>query len=232
MLAALCLPGAAQEPPPPPRDTTIPVTEPDVKSQVEQTEMQPLFGAQLPKAGRWQPLSQRERWRLFVKQDFASPVTVVHPIIPVVLTFAKRSPQEWPRTGIGAAQRYGANWVGTLAADFTRTTVAMALHQEVRYIACPCSGGRRRVWNALRQVVQTYDDKGQWTFAPGRVAANYTSAAVVVYGIYPQGASPFREFLNNGTSQFYYTALGNLSREFLPDLVRLIRKKKKHHTQP
>lgn len=224
LFAVLSLSLAAQEQPaaaPAPA-----VIEPVEKSQVDQTQMQPLFGAQLPKSGHWQPLTQQERWKLFIKQDFTSPVTAVRPIIPTLLTFATRNPQEWPRNLNGTAKRYGANWVGTLVGDFTETAGALALHQETRYIACPCTSAKGRLWNAVRQVVQTYNDQGHWTFATARVASNYTSAAVAVYAVYPQGAHPFREFLNYGGSQFYYTAIGNLSREFLPDLLRVMRKKK------
>ncbi|MCX6595081.1 MAG: hypothetical protein NTV70_01785 [Acidobacteria bacterium] len=229
MFAAFTLPLLAQDQPAGlPVPTSPPATtEPVEKSQVSQTEMQPMFGAQLPATASWKPLTTGERWKIFYEQGFVPPVTVVRPLIPTVLTFASHSPERWGRTWGGLGHRFAANWVGTVVGDFTETAGAAMLHHETRYIAChQCKSVKARMWNSLRQVVQTYDGNGKWVFAGPRVVSSYASAAVTVYGLYPQEPHQLRSFLAFGTSQFYYSAIGDVSREFLPDLLRLIRRKK------
>ena len=186
-----------------------------------------MFGAQLPAAATWKPLTSAERWKIFYEQSFVPPVTVVRPLIPTVLTFGSKSPERWGRNWGGLGHRFAANWVGTAVGDFTGTAGAVMMHQETRYIAChQCKSFKGRMWNSVRQVFQTYDGNGKWVFAGPRVVSSYASAAVTVYGLYPQEPHQLKSFLAFGTSQFYYSAIGDLSREFLPDILRLLRRKK------
>lgn len=223
----LSFPLAAQDQPAAAPPAVPPVdVEPVEKSQVSQTQMQPLFGAQLPKSAHWKPLTEGERWRIFYKQVFGSPVTVVRPMIPTMLTQASRNPEQWPRTWNGLGRRFAANWVGTVVGDFTETAGAAIFRHDTRYIACQCTNVKGRMWNAVRQVGQTYNDRGQWVIAGPRIFSNYASSAVTVFALYPREPHLVNEFVSFGTSQFYFSAFGNLSREFLPDLLRMVHKKK------
>ncbi len=185
------------------------------EDSIAQTEMQPLFGAQLPKYYQWRPLTNRQRWEVFWKQDFLSTAALIRPLTPALLLQAAREPEEWPRTLGGLSSRYGSNWMAATTQDLVETGAASIWKQDTRYIACRCDKPMARLWNAVRQSAFTYNDEGRWVFAGPRALGNFAASAVTVYGLYPRAHRNTQEFVMTGLSQFYYNALGNIVREFL-----------------
>lgn len=188
--------------------------------------MQPVFGAQLPASAEWRPLTNRERWAILWKQDFLSPAAVVRPFTPALTTMLVRSPQAWPRNLGGLGNRFVANWANAAVQDVVEVSGASLLGQETRYISCRCRGFGPRALHAIRQTAFTYDRHGRWQLAVPRLAANYAGSAVAVYGLYPDGYRTAGDFWRLGHAQIPFTALGNMAREFLPEIGRVFRKKR------
>jgi hypothetical protein len=204
---------------------TAPASKADSAAQLSKTEIQPLMGARLPAGTAWSAITAADKWKLILKQDFASPVTVTRPALGTFAASLAHDSKLWPRTLGGTARLYGSYWVAGTVQDLVETAGNTLTGQEIRYVSCPCTGGWRRARHAVLQSFMAYDRNGKWSFGLPRVAGYYASSAVVVYGLYPTTAQTPGKLLYLGTSQIYFGAAADLFQEFVPEITRFFRRK-------
>lgn len=202
-------------------------TSPPATSSVAQTEIQPLLGLRLPADAKWHPLTVSERWHLVARQNFMSPVSLTRPALATLGSSVSRDTSLWPRTLGGTAKLYASYWVAAGTQDAVEAAGASLTGQDIRYIACRCTGFWRRSGHALSQTMFTYDKNGKLSFSFPRVAGYFAASALVTYTIYPEAARTRSRFLETGTSQIYFGAVGAMFQEFGPDIGRLFKKKRK-----
>ena len=195
--------------------------------QVEDTFAQPPANPAESKSKMgtmdYTPLSTRCKFSLFLKQTHA-PSTFVSATFQATLDQAE---DQWPEYG-GGVQGWGKRFGTTLADTESRRfiqTVALStiLHEDPRYFPSHRRSLISRSWYAATRVAITRNDSGNNTFNTSELLGTlFTSSLQNSY--YPRRERNFSETMNRFTGALSSDAIGNLQREFTPDMKRLFRK--------
>jgi hypothetical protein len=169
------------------------------------------------------PLSARCKFDLFLTTTH-SPYTFLSAGFQATLDQAQG---QWPHYGGGMqgwGKRFGATLADTESRRFIQTFALSAIfHQDPRYFPSHKRSLFARSWYAATRVVITRDDGGVNTFNTSEfLGALFTSALQNSY--YPRHDRTFGDTMTRFTGAVSSDALGNLLREFTPDMKRLFRK--------
>jgi hypothetical protein len=169
------------------------------------------------------PLSAHCKFNIFLTSTY-SPYTFLAAGFQATLDQAQG---QWPHYGGGMqgwGKRFGATLADTESRRFIQTfALSTILHQDPRYFP---SHGRTcfsRSWYAVTRVVITKSDSGDNTFNTSEfLGALFTSSLQNSY--YPRHDRTFEETMIRFSGALSSDAIGNLLREFTPDMKRLFRK--------
>jgi hypothetical protein len=169
------------------------------------------------------PLSTRCKFNLFLKQTY-SPYTFASAGFQA--TEAQATGQ-WPHYGGGTqgwAKRLGATLANTESRRFIQGfALSTILHQDPRYFPSPKRRLFSRAWYSATRVVITKNDNGNSTFNTSEfLGALFTSSLQNAY--YPRHDRSFGDTMNRFSGALSSDAIGDLLREFTPDMKRLFRK--------
>lgn len=168
-------------------------------------------------AGGWQALSGRERWRLYLKETFASPFLIPRTAFPALARHLENDPQEWGQGGAAYATRLADRYGRFFVRQGVESAGAAALGHEVRYLPSSRSSLGARVAHAVVMTFVTRDRTGAWTPHWSRFGAIVT-AEYVGNAWMPPGYRTQVEAWRGIGIQFGITASFNVAREFLPAL--------------
>jgi hypothetical protein len=134
---------------------------------------------------------------------------------------------QWPHNGGGMqgwAKRLGATLADTESRRFIqRFALSMILHQDPRYFPSHKRSLISRAWYATTRVGVTRSDRGDNTFNSSEfLGALFTSSLQNAY--YPRHDRNVGETMNRFGGALSSDAIGDLLREFTPDMKRLFRK--------
>lgn len=134
---------------------------------------------------------------------------------------------QWPHYGGGMqgwGKRFGATLADTESRRFIQTfALSTILHQDPRYFPSAKRSLISRSWYAATRVVITRNDSGDNTFNSSEFLGSlFTSALQNSY--YPRHDRTFEDTMNRFTGALSSDAIGNLIREFTPDMKRLFRR--------
>jgi hypothetical protein len=169
------------------------------------------------------PLSSRCKFSLFLRTTY-SPYTFAS--AGVEATEAQATDQ-WPHYGGGMqgwGKRFGATLANTESRRFIQgVALSTILHQDPRYFPARKTGLLPRAWYSATRVVITRNDRGESTFNRSEfLGALLTSALQNSY--YPRHDRTFGDTMNRFGGALSSDALGDLLREFTPDVKRLFRR--------
>jgi hypothetical protein len=169
------------------------------------------------------PLSADCKFHLFLKSTY-SPYTFASAGFQA--TWAQAM-EQWPHYGGGAqgwAKRFGATLADTESRRFIQTfALSTILHQDPRYFPSCKRTFISRVWYSATRVVVTKNDSGDSTFNTSEfLGALFTSSLQNSY--YPRHDRTFGDTMNRFGGALSSDAIGNLLREFTPDMKRLFRR--------
>jgi hypothetical protein len=173
--------------------------------------------------GPYTPLSARCKFNLFLKQTY-SPYTFVSAGFQATIDQAQG---QWPHYG-GGMQGWGKRFGATLADTESRRLIqtfalSTILHQDPRYFPSHQRTFISRALYAATRVTITMDDSGNETFNSSEfLGALFASSLQNSY--YPRQDRNLRETMNRFGGALGSDAIGNLLREFTPDMKRLFRK--------
>ena len=173
--------------------------------------------------GPYTPLSAHCKFDLFLKQTY-SPYTFVSAGFQATFDQAQG---QWPHYGGGMqgwGKRFGATLADTESRRFIQTyALSTILHQDPRYFPSHRRTFISRAWYAATRVTITKNDNGFDTFNSSEfLSALFTSSLQNSY--YPRQDQNFGETMNRFGGALGSDAIGNLLREFTPDIKRLFRK--------
>jgi hypothetical protein len=169
------------------------------------------------------PLSARCKFNLFREQTH-SPYTFVSAGLQA--TWAQAMGQ-WPHYGGGMqgwAKRFGATLADTESRRFIQTfALSTILHQDPRYFPSRKRTFIARIWYSTTRVVVTKNDNGDSTFNTSEFLGALASSALQ-NAYYPRHDRTFGDTMNRFGGALSSDAIGDLLREFAPDIKRLFRK--------
>jgi hypothetical protein len=134
---------------------------------------------------------------------------------------------QWPHYG-GGVQGWGKRLGATLANTESRrfiqgVALCTILHQDPRYFYSPNRAFLPRVWYSVTRVVITKNEDGDSTFnASEFLGALFSSALQNSY--YPRHDRSLGDTMNRFSGALSSDAIGDLLREFTPDMKRQFHK--------
>jgi hypothetical protein len=169
------------------------------------------------------PLSARCKFDLFLRTTY-SPYTFASAGFQATVAQAQG---QWPHYGGGMqgwGKRFGATLADTESRRFIQTfALSTILHQDPRYFPSHKRALISRAWYAITRVAITKNDKGDEAFNTSEfLGALFTSALQNAY--YPTDDRSLGDTMNRFGGALSSDAVGNLLREFTPDMKRLFRK--------
>lgn len=178
------------------------------------------------KASDFRPLTQRERTNLYLK-------TMVNPLGYLKAGFSAgidqwaNKPQEWQQGASGYGRRF-ANILGQYYIQRTVTFgLSSALHEDNRYFNSGKKGFWPRTRYALASSVLARHDDGSRNFSLSQTGG--VAAGAFLSRLWQP---PSQHSAQDGATSFGITMASNTAfsvmKEFLPDIGRAIKKKKKH----
>ncbi len=182
------------------------------------------------KAKDFRPLSQKERFNLYVK-------TMVNPLGYLKAGFSagidqwNDKPEEWEQGASGYGKRY-ANILGQYSIQRTVTYgLSSAFHEDNRYFNSGKKGFWPRTEYALASGILARHDNGKLHVSISQSGGVAAGAFLSRFWLPPSQASA-----GDGAVSFGITTASNMGfgvvKEFLPDVGRAIAKKRKKHPSP
>ena len=134
---------------------------------------------------------------------------------------ADNAPMEWKQGG----EAFGKRVASMVAWSGIRNSLAFGLdstlHQDPRYYRAGGGGFFRRSGHALRETMLTHTDKGGETLSTWRIGSSYGSAFLSNLW-YPDRLDNARLGFIQGSVTLGFDLMGNLGREFWPDVKRKV----------
>jgi hypothetical protein len=132
-----------------------------------------------------------------------------------------RAPLEWQQGGAAYGKRVGSMvaWSGVHSA--LAFGLDSTLHQDPRYFRSSGAGFWRRSGHALRGTILTRTDRGGETLSSWRLGSDYGSAFLSNMW-YPDRLNTVRLGFIQGSATLGFDLVGNLGKEFWPDIKRKV----------
>ncbi|MGQ9634520.1 MAG: hypothetical protein ACUVXB_09770 [Bryobacteraceae bacterium] len=166
------------------------------------------------------PLTGRDRWRIYAKDTFASPVIVVRTGFPALFSHLDNDPAQWGQGAAAYSHRLADRYGRFLIRQSIESAGAAALRHEVRYLPSGRSSFGGRVGHAFLSTVVTTDSRGHrvphLARGGGILAAEFLGNAWM-----PPGYRTSAQAWRNVGIRLSFTAAFNLLREFQPEIRRL-----------
>jgi hypothetical protein len=178
----------------------------------------PLTGVGTASAANYHPLTGKERWKLYWKQNYASPGAYVGPVFTsLVLDQATNSPSEWCCGAAGYGRRLASRTGMAITQGTIQASLAAVLHQDVRYISSGDRGFKRRLLHAVAFSFLTYNSQGHTTLNIANLSSIYATTAISTTWVPIQGSGA-KYTLTNGSSQIGLAIPINIVQEFWPEI--------------
>ena len=200
--------------------TPPPTTQDDQKGRLA---VNPVTGLTWSSAKNFTPLTGKERWKLYLKQNYTTMGAYFRPVFfALVLDQATGSPSQWGGGFGGFGPRVGSRLLSNITQGTIRAPLAAVLHEDVRYVT-DHQGGKRRVLHAIEYSFLTYNDQGHPTFNVAKFAGYYGSTAIST--AWRPGKHALLSYtLTNGSEQVALSVPVNIMQEFWPEIARYLHK--------
>jgi hypothetical protein len=167
-------------------------------------------------------LSVQDRFTLFWNDTYASPGAFAGLSMGALVDQVSHTPAKWDGDGSAYTRRFASEY-GQLA---TRNVIHEGLDGltglDPRYPVCRCSGKLRRGAHAMEMTFVTYRQDGRLTLDMPQIAGAYGSGIVSTYWYPHRLYSPLVQGVQFGHEQMGEIMVGNLVKEFAPDLHRAL----------
>lgn len=191
-------------------------------SQPQPIAVNPLTGLATTSAVNYQPLTGRERWKLYWKQNYLSVGAYFGPFFTaLVLDQASNTPSAWGGGLEGFGKRFGSRIATAIVQGTVQASLAPLLDEDVRYIASGQTGFKRRLLHAIAFSFVTYNSQGHVTPNIANLSSYYAATAISTTWV-PIHQSKERYILTNGTEQIALSVPINIVQEFWPEIRQKI----------
>jgi hypothetical protein len=176
------------------------------------------------KAADFKPLTQQERNSQFLK-SLINPVLYVKAGLSGAIDHANDKPHEWEQGASGYGKRY-ANILGQYGIQRTVTFgLSSLLHEDNRYFGSGKKGFWRRTGYAIADSFMARHDNGK-RYPSISMIGGFASAAFVSRAWQPASTRSAGDGAVSFGYSIGYNVLGGIAKEFLPDIVRPLMKRR------
>jgi hypothetical protein len=173
---------------------------------------------------RYQPLTPAQRWSLFAKDTFWSPMVLFRGAAGASIAQLRDEPPEWGQGGEGFGKRLAHRYGYSAVRKSCEAAGAALLRHDVRYQPSASSNFRARTLHALEANFVTLDRHGNRAFHATRLGS-IVAAELVSRQWMPQRYRSVYSTTGGVAIQLGLGTAYDLLREFTPDLKRALRRK-------
>lgn len=196
---------------------------PPAASDRKRLAVNPITGLVTSSATNYEPLTAKERWKVYWKQNYFSIGAYFGPVFTaLVLDQTTNSPPQWGGGMAGFGLRVASRTVGGMIQGTVQAPVAALLHEDVRYISSPRHGFKRRALHAIEYSFLTYNSQGHPTPNFANLGAYYASTAISTAWLPDRQGSFARYTFSNGSEQIALSVPVNFLQEFWPEITRTV----------
>ena len=195
----------------------------------------PVFGQQkratdapekvLPLAPNYVPMTNEERWKDYVHQNFGQPGAFFQTFFTALGDQTGNVPSEWGKGPGVFPRRFSSEFAQFTIGGTIKSAMAAGLHEDTRFYPCACRGMWRRTAHALSRTFVTYNENGKRTLDIAGLASLY-GGPMIMTTWYPARYTPLGYGVRQGNLAVGITAGIYVIREFSPELKGLFRHKK------
>jgi hypothetical protein len=190
--------------------------------QNQAVSVNPVTGLASASALDYHPVTAKERWRLYWRQNYSSVGAYFGPVFTaLVLDQATGSPSQWGGGIRGYGLRVASRTAMGMVQGTLQASIAAGLHEDVRYISSAQRGFKKRALHAFAYSFVTYNNEGRTTLNVANLTSYYAITAISTVWL-PGRFKVATYTLTNGTAQIGFGAPVNLLQEFWPDIRRKI----------
>ena len=191
-------------------------------NEKERLAVNPVTGIVTTAPSNYRPLTGKERWKLYWKQNYFSIGAYFGPVFTaLVLDQATGSPAAWGGGLHGYGLRVASRTGSAILQGTVQAPLAAILHEDVRYVASNDRRSKHRALHAVAYSFLTFNDQGHPTPNIANLSAYYASTAVTTLWI-PGKYDVARYILTNSTEQIALTVPVNILQEFWPEVVHKV----------
>jgi hypothetical protein len=165
-------------------------------------------------------LTANDRLNLFLNETYESPGAFAGLAAGAMVDQIRHTPAEWDENGGGYTRRFASEYGQLAARNAIHDGLAGLTGLDPRYSACRCSGTLRRSAHVLKMSFTTYRQDGRLTLDVPQLAGAYGSGILSTYWYPHTNYTPLGQGIMFGHEQMGEIMVGNLVREFAPDLQR------------
>ena len=178
----------------------------------------------LENVGQAPPLSAAEKFRVTARSTL-DPAQFFWHGAQAALGQAQNSDGGYGQGASGYAKRYAADSADGIIENFAvQAVLPSLLHQDPRYFQSAKGGFRRRTVYALSCIFVTRSDSGQRQFNLSEILGSATAAGISTFTYHPKGDRNISNAISVWETQVGFDALGNVVKEFWPDIRRKLHK--------
>jgi hypothetical protein len=174
------------------------------------------------------PLTGREKLELRMRR-IVSPMSLLGAATGAAINQWRDEPEEWGQGMEGYGKRVASAEGNHASYNAIALTTDLVFGLEPRYRRMPQAKVKARIWNSLSQTLFAYRDSGGRMINISEFAGSYGSG-FIANTWEPKDHSKASDALIRGSIAIAVHAGRNAAREFLPDLLHLVRHSHKTQT--
>ena len=167
-------------------------------------------------------LTVTDRFTLFFNDTYASPGAFAGLSVGALVDQVSHTPAKWDGDGSAYTRRFASEYGQLAARNVIHEGLDGLTGFDPRYSACRCSGKLRRSAHAMEMTFTTYRKDGRLTLDMPQIASAYGSGMVSTYWYPHRLYNPLVQGVQFGHEQMGEIMVGNLVKEFAPDLHRAL----------
>jgi hypothetical protein len=198
----------------------------------EEIKVNWLYGAYLDKSVPLNPLSNHQRFQLFLRQSFTTPGVYVKTAFFALSDHAQNNPPEWGDGFGGYAKRVGSRYGQFVMQNAFSGAGNALLGLEPRYDRCRCTGFWRRTRHAFVRNFVTYNRTERQLRPQVALYAGAFGAGAIAGSWQPGNPSLLTKGYQGVVTQLAFGVCANWVGEFAPDIKRVLHKGKSQNELP
>lgn len=155
----------------------------------------------------------KQQFRNYLYFTFGPP-GLISTAVGAGLDQSKPAPPEWDSGAQGYGERYGWRFGMNIISKTTEYSLGVAMHEDVAFHRCHCSGFFPRTAHALTSTLTAKTESGRTVFSIPSLVSPYAGSFAAVNASYPNRYDS-QDAFRIGSTSFMFKAVGNLIGEFL-----------------
>ena len=170
------------------------------------------------------PLTGRERWQLYLTQNFTSVGAWFAPVTSSLIDHVNSRPPEWGGDFGGYGRRLASRYGTNLVQGSVEAAGCAILGHDPRYIRSSQSGVWRRMGHAFLYSFLTRNGNGDTRLGIATLGSFYATG-MVTQSWMPDRYRALGDGVREGNRQLIFSVAFNQFQEFWPEIRRLVRRK-------